>query len=185
MNTRSSLDNISSIQNRKIFFDANILIYIFWPTHQHPYEEKYSNYFSHVLKNKVNLNCSFSTDFIVISEICNRIIKIEYDNYLKNVNLSKENLPFKTFRNKKEGKDTLKEIYSIIKNKILRNFTIIGKAFLKEDIEKCLCFDSLDFCDRAISQLCRENNCILLTNDIDFASTDLDIISSNPRILSN
>ena len=185
MSTRSSLDNISTIQNRKIFFDANVLIYIFWPTHQHPWEEEYSNYFSHIIKNQGIYNCDMVTDFIVISEICNRIIRIEHEKFLQNGNLSKENLPFKTFRNNKEGKDTLEEIYAIIKNKILRNFTIIGKAFLKEDIEKCLHIDSLDFCDKAISQLCEDNNCILLTNDIDFASSDLDILSSNPRILSN
>ena len=97
--------------------------------------------------------------------------------------MDKKAFPFKTYRDSDEGKEALNEIFSIVKTKILKHFSVIGRAFSKIDIEQFLSIDTLDFCDKAILQICKENNYILLTNDKDFAPSDLEIISSNPCIL--
>ena len=73
----------------------------------------------------------------------------------------------------------------IVKDNILPNFEIQGKAYTKADIESFLQVDSLDFMDKAFIPICKENNCILLTNDKDFANTDIEILSSSPAMVGN
>lgn len=43
--------------------------------------------------------------------------------------------------------------------------------------------NELDFVDKAIVSLCKENNLVLLTNDKDFKNADLDILTANTSIL--
>ena len=45
--------------------------------------------------------------------------------------------------------------------------------------------DSLDFNDKAIQSVCAKNNFVLLTNDIDYKETSLDILSANKKFNSN
>lgn len=181
MRKRYSFKDISLICNRQIFFDANVLLYIFWPTGQYTWERRYSSIFGQLIKQ----NNKLTTDFIVISETLNRVIRIEHQKYLNEHNLKNDNCKFKGYRDSKDGKEALNDIYNIIRAKVLRNFSIMGKNFQKSDIETFLSVDSLDFSDKAILSLCKENNCVLLTNDKDFTESDIEILTSNPALLRN
>lgn len=181
MKQRYSSKDISSIKNRQIFFDANVILYIFWPTGKYTWEKHYSSIFGLLIRQ----NNVLATDFIVISETLNRVIRIEYQKYLYNRNLKNDDYKFKEYRDSSDGKEVLNDIYNIIKTKILTKFSIIGKTFQKSDIETFLTIDSLDFSDKAILSLCKENNCILLTNDKDFAESDIEILTSHPVLLKN
>jgi len=98
MRNRYSPSNISDIADKKIFFDTNILIYIFgFGTHQN-WESQYANLYSE-LNNQDN---KFVVDFIVISEFINRVIKLEYENY--RTNSTAINLNYKNYRNSQDGK---------------------------------------------------------------------------------
>lgn len=167
------LQDYNQLSNRIIFFDANVLIYLFWPTGEHYYEQNYARVFNNLLKQKNELYI----DFLIISEIINRVLRIEHKKYNHTQN-------FKEFRNSEDGKETLNDIFLIVKNNILNCFKVIGKSFDKKDIDNFLILNELDFIDKATVTLCKENNMVLLTNDRDFKNSGIDILTGNPYILN-
>jgi len=179
MPIRYSLNQINLIKNRNVFFDANVLIYIFWPTGSYKWEEEYSKAFGSLLKQHNN----FYTHFLIISEVINRIYRIEYKKHLHKENLKEEQFTFKDYRNSIEGTKTLEDIYSIIKD-VLSNFLVIEKSFNKIEIENFLIVETIDFIDKAILKICLENNFILFTNDKDYKNFNVDILSSNPAFFN-
>lgn len=181
MATKYSIHDISILQNRKVFFDANVLIYLFWPSGSYNWEKDYSSVYAKLLRQKNEL----FVDFIVISEIINRAIRLEYDKYLATNNISKFNHSFKKYRNSADGQTALSDIYLIVETNILNSFTIIGKTFTKNEIRSFLITDNLDIADKGIVKICKENTCILLTNDVDFKTSDIEILTSNPTLLRN
>ena len=124
-------------------------------------------------------------DFIVISEIINRAIRLEYEKHLASNGIPRSNLSFKRYRDSVEGQSSLTDIYLMVETNILSTFTIIGKSFSKAEIQSFLTLEPLDFADKGILLTCQENGCVLLTNDIDYKAADIDILTSNPAILRN
>lgn len=181
MATKYSTQNIAAIHNRKVFFDANVLIYIFWPSGSYQWEATYSSAFGQLLRQKNEL----LVDFIVISEIVNRTIRLSYENHLSANNIQKINLSFKKYRNSVEGQSALSDIYLMVETNILSTFTIVGKSFTKAEIQSFLTIEPLDFSDKGILLTCQHNACVLLTNDIDYKTAAIDILTSNPAILRN
>lgn len=181
MSTRYSTQNIPAIHDRKIFFDANVLIYLFWPSGSHHWESLYSTAFGHLLQQQNEM----VVDFLVISEIINRAHRLEYDKYLSVNNITKNNLSYKQYRDSADGQTALSDIYLIIESNILNRFTIVGKSFTKDEIRAFLTLEPMDFTDKGILLTCKENGCILLTNDKDYKTADIDILTSNPLILVN
>ena len=180
MATKYSLTSIPAIGDRKVFFDANVLIYIFWPSGAYHWESFYSSAFGSLLRQRNEL----MVDFIVISEIINLAHRLEYEKYLSANGILRNTLSYKQYRNSSDGQSALSDIYLIIETNILSNFTVIGKAFTEADIQSFLTVEPLDFSDKGILMTCRENSCVLLTNDTDFKAADIDILSSNPAILN-
>lgn len=181
MLTRHSIQNIADLKDRQVFFDANVLIYIFWPSGSYRWERDYSTAFRQLLRQKNEL----LVDFLVISEIVNRAIRLEYDKYLFANALSRTGLSFKQYRDNEEGQAALSDIHLIVATNILAKFTIIGKSFTKDDIQSFLVIDTLDFTDKGILHICKDNACVLLTNDKDYRTADIDILTANPSILAN
>ena len=173
MAIKYQLQDVEKLTGKSIFFDANVLIYLFWPTGQYSIEQNYARVFSRLIKqgNKLVI------DYLVISEVINSVLRNENSR----IDPDKK---FKKFRDSQEGKAALSDIHIIVKNHILNKFFVIGKAFSKQDIENFLVVDELDFVDKTIVSLCKENNFVLLTNDKDFKNTDLEILTGNPSILS-
>ena len=77
-------------------------------------------------------------DFIVISEVVNRAIKIEYDKYIQKNNFSKNKLSYKKYRDSKEGQNTINDVYQIIKNKMLHYQINNNYFFLKKNLKHLL-----------------------------------------------
>ena len=182
MAIKFSTQDISAVIDKRIFFDANVLLYIFWTLgfgNTKHWENCYSSVFGKLIRQKNEL----LVDFIVISEIVNRTIRLEYDKYLIANNLTRSNLSFKKYRNTIDGQTALKDIYLMINTDILQTFTVVGKAFSKADIQSFLNVDSLDFGDKGILSTCMENSCVLLTNDADYKTSEIDILTYNPIIL--
>lgn len=172
MATKYSLQDIALLKNRSIFVDANVLIYLFWPSGSFSWEKNYATAFRHLLRQENNL----FVDFMVVSEIVNRILRIEHLKF-------NQNLKYKDYRDSSEGYETLQDIFTIVKNNILTRFELVGKVFNRSDVENFLIADELDFVDKGIVCLCRENSFVLLTNDKDFKNSGLDILTGNPSIL--
>lgn len=177
MATTYKLKDFAQLYGKDIFVDANVLIYLFWPTGQYSYESDYARVFRNLLRQGNNLY----VNFLIISEVVNRILKIEFQKLKSNSNQS---FKFKDFRNSEVGRDVINDIYLIVQTEILSRFEIIDKTFNKNDIEGFLMVDQLDFVDKATVSICSENNLVLLTNDRDFKNSGLDILTGNPRILN-
>jgi len=174
MAERYGIKRISEILDRNIFVDANVLIYLNWAVAgNEQYEIDYSSVYLELMKQKNNL----FVDFLVISEVVNRILRIEHKK-------QQPNQEFKKFRDSEQGKTILSDIYSIIENRILDGVSIIGKSFSENDIKSFLTVDSLDFIDKGILNICRENNFVLLTNDKDYKNSDIDLLTCNKLILN-
>lgn len=180
MANKYALCDITSLKNRKVFFDANVLIYLFWPSGAYSWENSYSTAFKRLLRQQNEI----LVDFIIISEIVNRSHRLEYNKYLSSNNILGRNFSYKHYRDSQDGESALADIYLIIETNILPNFSVIGKNFSKSDIQSFLTLDTLDIADKGILSTCREYDCLLLTNDADFKSADIDILSSNPAILN-
>lgn len=167
------LQDFASIIGKDVFVDANVLIYLFWPTGQYSFEADYARVFRNLLRQGNRL----FVDFLVISEVVNRILRIEHQKL-------SSNLLFKDFRNSQEGTDVISDVYLRVQSDILNHFNIIGKTFNKSDIEGFLRVDQLDFIDKATVSVCLENDLVLLTNDRDFKNSGINILTGNPRILN-
>ena len=154
MAAKYNLQSIDQLQGRDVFLDANILIYLFWPTGSISWENTYASAFARLLRQQNKL----CVDFLVISEVVNRAIRSEH------VKIQPA-LKFKQFRDSQEGKEALEDIYKVVENDILSRFHFIGKEFSKDEVNQFLNVDSLDFFDKAILKICQEKNCVLLTND--------------------
>jgi predicted nucleic acid-binding protein len=174
-----SLTAVSQLATRPIFFDANVLLYIFWPTGAYHWEAKYSRAFHQLLKQQNPLH----TDFVVLSEVLNRVVRNEYDKHLITNNLNSQSFKYKDFRKSNQGIAALDDIHLIIKQDILPRFTCLGKAFQNADIERFLRTTQEDFVDKAIINLCEDNGFVLFTNDGDFEASSIDVLSSNPALL--
>jgi len=175
------LNQVETIPNRRIFFDANVLIYLFWPSGRYRWERNYSRAFASLLRQ----NNELYVDFLVISEIINRAHRIEYEKHLRNNNLTKQQFSYKNYRDGAEGQSALSDIYLVVNDSILTTFSVIEKSFDKGVIQSFLTVETLDFVDKAILNICLENDYVLCTNDRDYKDSNIDILTSNPVIVNN
>lgn len=173
MRMRYTASNIPSLKERSVFFDANSLIYIYWPTS--PDTEEATDYGS-IMASLIKNNATLVVNEIVLSEVINRVLRFEF---------FKSDFPeehFKEFRDSEEGKSVQNDIYEIIRNRILTRFKITSESFSKEELNSLLIVTKLDYNDKLIELCCKKNNMILLTHDSDFSSSDVDILSANSKL---
>jgi predicted nucleic acid-binding protein len=173
MATRYKLTEVSLLRHKNIFVDANVLMYCFWGRSSSYWKQKYTKAINRLSRQESNL----FIDFTVISEITNRRLRSEHQKLQPFSN-------YKNFRNSRDGKNASSDIFKIIKNDILPQVNLVGKIFDKQEIEKLLIVDDLDFVDKFIVEICKENSLILFTNDKDFRYADIDILTGNPNILN-
>lgn len=177
MPERLKIHETSKIAGRTIFFDANVFLYVFWPTGNTRNEADYSHLYKKCLQQKIPIAMYFT----VLSEVINRAIRIEHSKYLNENGLSAQAVPFKKFRDSQDGIQAQNDIYEIVKMS-LRTILVCGKEFSKEDVLSFMTVDSLDFNDKGIVSLCSQKGYVLATNDHDFSGQNIAIISANQNI---
>lgn len=174
MKKRYRIDNIKDIKDRPIFFDANVIIYLFWAVRsKHRFSETYAPLFSTLLKQGNQL----FLDTHIISEVINVSLRtsIEFQAYK-----SRGGNDFKQFRDTEDGQKAQEDVFTIVKEKILQIFSLVNGTINNEELSRLLTVDKLDFNDKLIVDECRKNNMVLLTNDKDFADSDIEILSAHP-----
>jgi len=178
MANRYNISTICNIGERKMFLDANILIYLFWASTSPFWERQYATLYSRLNRQSND----FVVDYIVISEFVNRAIKIEYKNYLASYNITSNDCSYKVYRDSQDGIDALSDIYLTVKEDILNEFEVVETSYSKNDLILMCTVENLDFSDKAISKICSDNQFVLLTNDKDFIDVDIDILSCHRAI---
>lgn len=166
------------LAGRAVLFDANVLIYNFWPSGN----PSWAHHYSRAFKNLLSQGNPLLVSFVILSEVINRVLRLEYDNYLKATGQSPQTIRFKDFRNSPDGQQVLTDIYDIVLGDILTRFTMIDQSLSNPDTAALLVPGPLDFNDAYIVKLCRDQNLILLTNDADFGQSGMDLLSSNLKL---
>ena len=174
MKDRFRCCDIASCSSSKIFFDTNIVLSLFTPLTVRQNANEYSKFFGECLKQ----NKTLYIDTHVLSEFINAYMRFEYKKYLKKNNIDATMYSFKDYRSCQEGIDAMKNAEAVVKNRLLKKFTIAGKEFSATDIAS-FSFAGTDFNDLVIAEICKEHNLALTTNDSDFLLADISIISEN------
>lgn len=171
--------DIPRLKERTIFFDANILFSLFFTIDPNDWAQiNYSRIFSK-LKNSEN---KLVFDVIIVSEVVNRALRMEYKKHLRKYGIKEHDVPYKEFRNSEEGKIAWQKTCEMMCNVILPQFSVVEKSWNKDEIDMILGLQG-DFNDLLIANLCKEKNYVLLTNDTDFVEADVDVLSLNSRFL--
>lgn len=172
MNKRYRTTDLDYLASRPFFFDTNILLYLFY-SHTVDWASKaYSSLYADML----NRNSKIVIDNTVLSEFINRILRIEYDLQMKMS--ADQSIPFKKFRDTEMGQRTVSHANALVNN-VLKFISVDGEVMDKNDIESILIVDSLDYNDKVIEHLCESKEYILVTNDIDFKESNIDILSAH------
>ncbi|MCY3972789.1 MAG: type II toxin-antitoxin system VapC family toxin [Candidatus Dadabacteria bacterium] len=163
----------------KLFFDTNIWLF----THginrpNDPKEKAYSNALSQIIKAKSRIY----TDVLVVSEFVNTCAKREFS--IRNQGGGK--LSFKRFRNSERFKsissDVTRESGKILKlcDRLESGFRTLNMQQVLDDYEE----GRIDFNDLVISDICKRNKLILVTDDGDFRNEGIPILTANRKMLN-
>lgn len=178
----NNIREISSFIPKKsdvFLFDTNALIKIFYPAMGVSNSKPYIALYQKIKAIKATLLISS----IQISEFVNRCIRFQFELYKKshpNVTSFKEH-----YRNTQDYLDCMEAILEIIESDILSDFKRINDNFDTMDTDKLLLHNfAYDFNDAFIAEISRLQNCILVTDDGDYANylQNLNILTNN-RIL--
>jgi predicted nucleic acid-binding protein len=178
MSLRIKAADIASVAGRPLFFDANVLLYLFGSA---PYPQWAVNAYSSLFSQCLKMGNTLCLDVFVLSEFVNRFLRIEYENYLKAQKMDKNQINFKHFRSINEGIQATQDVEEVVKGRILKQFKIIGKLFDEADIAS-ISLAGTDFNDALIVKTCEKHECVLVTNDADFRSANIDILSANQKL---
>lgn len=153
---------------KKVIFDTNILIDLFYPGNINNREEHIVKKLEDIYTCCLENNISVYIIYPIISEFYNLGINVELKNYNNN---NKKNLSRKQFRKKDEFNIFLEKITGIIEgiystfNYTDFNFNYYEIQNIKQKLIK------LDFTDLVISEFCEKENVCLITCDKDFKKT--------------
>ena len=159
----------------KLFFDANIWMFIHGPYSKPGRTQAYSN----ALPKISNAGSSIHVNAMILSEFTNRYARLEQQS---TVGASKN---FKVYRSSPEFKAVAPIIAGGVE-RILRMCQVVESGFTiidKKPFLNRLQTGNYDFNDLVIAELCRNNNYILVTHDGDYRGFDVEVLTSNPALL--
>ena len=171
-----AVQNYNFTPQHKLFLDANIWFYLYGPKEQGNYwVQIYSNAFKHILK----ANSRIYIDVLVVSEFINSYAIAKWRIVASHIG------KFKKFRNSPEFKPVAKDIEADVK-RVLEHCTRIESGFTTLQIDDLLALYGVgdsDFNDQVITELCKSNGFKLITNDKDFRTQDIPVLTANKRLL--
>ena len=176
VSTHLRTKDISKIAERGVFFDTNVLIYLFGDV---PPTEK--NWYSSLFKKLLAQRNPLYIDIIVISEFINVWLSRKYQNAIDNRQFTGTR---KDFRDTDDGQQAMEDSCNEVKT-ILDQFQLTSQNWSKQNIIELLMVNNSDFNDKLITKICRNNNLILLTNDVDFAHVPIDILTTKKELLNS
>ncbi len=180
MSLRIKAMDVAQVKDRQLFFDTNVLLYLFSPVAA-PSTQWAINAYTAIFAQCLKMQNVLCVDVFVLSEFINAFLRFEYENYLKTKGLTRNQCNFKRFRSTAEGIQVSQDIEIVVNNRILKHFKMVGKLFDKADIST-ISLANTDFNDELIVRTCKEHQCILVTNDADFSGVDIDILTANNKL---
>jgi predicted nucleic acid-binding protein len=169
--------------NRVVLTDANVLIFVYWPdATDNGAAPQYYWAFLNLLNHGVRLVVTMG----IITEAANRVYKEQWLDWNDDQKLQR--LPpihdFKVFRASPAGIALMDKINKTIREELLKQIELVGeKQFTVIEAEEFFVTEQIDFPDKLIAALAKEHNYIVFTHDGDFANTDVDLLTSNGKLL--
>ena len=162
----------------KLFFDANIWLYLYGPPKPRSYWRPiYSRIFNRILRAKSQIYI----DVLVVSEFINSYARLEWQSVVRPPN------PFKVFRSGPDFTPIAEDIVADVELmlnycvKIESGFTTLPMDALLADYPT----GNSDFNDQVITEICKSNGFTLITNDSDFRTQEIPILTANQSLLQN
>jgi predicted nucleic acid-binding protein len=165
------------LSDREIVLDTNILLYRYW------YEDDHRLWIL-LYRNKVDRmyrkGYRLSVDLLAIGE-CISVTSREAQRDIQRANPLLYYKDYKAFRDSPEGVIVMTKIYATVRNELLVECRLINTTLTNVEVQSICYAEPLDFVDKILLLLCRKRNAVLFTNDGDFRSRGIDILSSSTQ----
>ena len=162
----------------RLFLDANIWLYVSGSLELSTYWRSiYTNAFNRILQAKSRIYI----DALVVSEFINSYARVRWKLIAPHIN------QFKDFRNSQGFEPVAKNIVDDVKQ-IMKHCSRIESGFATLSIDNLLsnyATGDYDFNDQVITEICKSNGFTLITNDGDFKTQRIPILTANQSLLRN
>ena len=160
----------------KLFLDANIWLYLFGPEdRRNHWNQIYSQVFNRIL----DANSQVYIDALVVSEFINAYARMKQKIIAPYIN------SFKNFRSSPYFKPVAEDIAADVElillycSKVESGFTMLPMNDLLGDYVS----GDFDFNDQVITEICKNNGFTLITNDSDFKTQEIPVLTANTNLL--
>ncbi len=181
----------------KLFLDANIWLYLYCPQGS---RDNWVDIYSDVFDRILDAESQIYIDVLVVSEFINTFARQEYELAKEGLELAKQECEltereyelsklhlssFKNFRNTPDFEIIAQGIAAAVKqimkhcSRVESCFTTLGMDDLLTDYET----GNFDFNDQVITEICKNNGFTLITNDSDFKTQEIPILTANAKLL--
>lgn len=161
-------------ESDRVFLDANIWMFIYGP----PQRKDKTSIYSGALRRLLEARSRIFIDLLVISEMINAYARLKWK-------LIAPEHRFKTFRNSPEFTEVAEEIADYV-NRSVKLCSRIEHSYRPFDLSVLMGeyrTGGCDFNDQVIRDLCRERGWTLITDDGDFDTQGITILTANSRLL--
>ena len=169
--------NYNFTSQHKLFLDANVWVYLYGPQGQ---EQSKVNVYSRTFRHILNAKSQIYIDVLALSEFINTYARLKWRSSTPPIP------PFKVFRNSHRFKPVAKDIATEV-NQIMKHCLRIESEFETleiSDLLKDYAVGGSDFNDQVITELCKNNGFMLITDDGDFRTQEIPILTANRFLLS-
>ena len=160
----------------KLFLDANIWLYLYGPPRPRSYWRSiYASVFNRILRAKSRIYI----DVLVVSEFINAYARLKWRDASPYPNT------FKTFRSSSDFKTVAQDIVTHVQQ-IMKHCARIESGFTMLPMDDLLAdyiSGDSDFNDQVITEICQNNGFTLITNDSDFKTQEIPILTANSNLL--
>ena len=160
----------------KLFLDANMWLYLFSPREPRDrWKQIYSEVFERILK----ANSRIYVDVLVLSEFINAYARMKWRAAAPHIR------SFKDFRSSGGFKPVAEDIAAGVKE-IVSHCSRIESSFTTLPINDLLTdyiSGDFDFNDQVITEICKNNGFTLITNDSDFKTQEIPVLTANSNLL--
>ena len=182
--SRKNIRNYSFSSNDRLFFDANIWMYIYGPSMDRR-SQSISTHYAIALQKIRNVQSYLFIDALVLSEFINAYARIEYEQSFKN-----SYQKFKQFRQSQDFKSVAQDIANNAKRivKLCQPCSLQFHTLNLINILDEYAQGTADYNDQLITEICIANGFSLITHDADFSqlrkSNQLVLLKANRRLLN-
>lgn len=183
-NRIKSVETYQFVSSDRLFLDTNVWMRVFG---LNSLPDKDTDVYSRAFKRILEVGCEVYIDPVVMSEFVTVSSRIAWREHIKRMRKSGQHVRFKDFRRSQEFRPMAKNIDHYIQQ-ISRYSRRIQIDFGKVDLAqmgKEIRLGRADFSDLIFSKICRENSLKLITDDGDFETNGITVITANKKLLTS